>query len=76
MADDDAAWDFEGDDAAAGAATTVEGDGTTEGGEPAPEKVEKVKLDYSQFEKAPKPKYTLHWVRPLFLNYHYLYDYR
>ncbi|XP_011497146.1 PREDICTED: flightin [Ceratosolen solmsi marchali] len=26
--------------------------------------------------KANKPQYTLHWVRPLYLNYHYLYNYR
>jgi hypothetical protein len=26
--------------------------------------------------KADKPHYTLHWVRPLYLNYRYLYDYR
>ncbi|XP_043465517.1 flightin [Leptopilina heterotoma] len=27
-------------------------------------------------EKCDPPHYTLHWVRPLFLNYRYLYDYR
>ncbi|KAK0162498.1 hypothetical protein PV327_006271 [Microctonus hyperodae] len=73
---DEPAWDFGDDDTTPAAETTAEGDGTAEGGEAAPEKVEKVKLDYSQFEKAPKPKYTLHWVRPLFLNYRYLYEYR
>ena len=27
-------------------------------------------------QKCDPPHYTYHWVRPLFLNYRYLYDYR
>ncbi|XP_034951427.1 flightin [Chelonus insularis] len=71
--DDDAAWDFEDVPAEE---PPPEAAGEEGGGAPAEKKEEKPKLDYSKFEKAPKPKYTLHWVRPLFLNYRRLYDYR
>lgn len=76
MADEEDPWAFGDDDTTA--AATDETAAVGEDGAPAEEapKVEKIKLDYSKFEKAPKPEYTLHWVRPLFLNYRYLYDYR
>ncbi|XP_043288405.1 flightin [Venturia canescens] len=79
MADDEpAAWDLDDLGTEETPAETVE----TPAAPAAPadgkkaEKVEKPRLDISGFPKAPKPKYTLHWVRPLFLNYRYLYDYR
>lgn len=49
---------------------------TTPGGTKVPKQPPRPKLDYSIFAKAPKPEYTLHWVRPLFLNYRYLWNYR
>ncbi|CAD6232764.1 GSCOCG00012234001-RA-CDS [Cotesia congregata] len=52
-------------------------EGTTPGtAASAKKEEEKIKIDYAKLDKAPKPKYTLHWVRPLFLNYRYLYEYR
>ena len=78
MADDEPAWDL-GDSeepAAEAVPTTEETPGTDAAGGKKEEKKERPRLDISGFAKAPKPKYTLHWVRPLFLNYHYLYDYR
>ncbi|XP_057328112.1 flightin [Microplitis mediator] len=74
MSDDENPWDI-GDDAPATEETEAETTDTPATGAAA-KKEEKVKLDYSTLVKAPKPKYTLHWVRPLFLNYRYLYEYR
>ncbi|XP_076247880.1 flightin [Calliopsis andreniformis] len=42
-----------------------------DGGEAAPAEKPKIKL-----EKIEPPHYNTHWVRPLFLNYDYLYEYR
>ncbi|XP_003706340.1 flightin [Megachile rotundata] len=50
----------------------AEGEAAAEGGAAAaPAELPKVKL-----EKIEPPHYNHHWVRPLFLNYAYLYEYR
>ncbi|XP_012269054.2 flightin [Athalia rosae] len=66
--DEPPAWGVDDDTPAA--------DGTTAGadGEAATEPVPVILL--ADREKAPKPHYTLHWVRPLILWYDYLHDYR
>lgn len=70
-ADEEAApWDLE----ETPAAETEEGGAPAEGGEggeAAPGEKPKIKL-----EKIEPPHYNHHWVRPLFLNYGYIYDYR
>ena len=66
-----------------------EGEGAVEGGTPAESAPAaatpaaktadgKVKYDWraANLPKAPLPQYTLHWVRPLYLNYRYNMDYR
>ena len=71
--DEPAAWDLDdapaeqpaGEGAAEGAA-----EGAGEGGEAPAEKPKLVLL------KLEPPHYNHHWVRPLFLNYDYLYEYR
>lgn len=69
-------WDDEppawGDD------TPAEGTAAVEGADGAPADAFEAPppISLADREKAPKPQYTLHWVRPLFLNYDYLYDYR
>lgn len=66
-ADDPAPWDTEEsspEQAVEGAA-----EGTTAEGAPPDKPVLKL-------EKLEPPHYNHHWVRPLFLNYAYLYDYR
>ncbi|KAF7393080.1 flightin [Vespula maculifrons] len=67
--DEPAPWDL--DEPAAEETEAQEGapEGAAEGAEPG--ELPKVKL-----EKIEPPKYNHHWVRPLFLNYAYLYDYR
>ncbi|XP_014218158.1 flightin [Copidosoma floridanum] len=45
---------------------------SSEGGGPPPPPP----FDFRVLPRCDPPKYTLHWVRPLFLNYGYLYDYR
>lgn len=49
----------------------AEGEAPAEGAAAAPAELPKVKL-----EKIEPPHYNHHWVRPLFLNYAYLYEYR
>ncbi|KAL0110858.1 hypothetical protein PUN28_014064 [Cardiocondyla obscurior] len=64
--EESAPWDTEEPAPAAGT------EGGTEGGaEGAPAERPVLKL-----EKLEPPHYNHHWVRPLFLNYAYLYDYR
>jgi len=65
-ADEPAPWDIEEPAPEAGV------EGTTEGA-PADAATEKPVL---KLEKLEPPHYNHHWVRPLFLNYAYLYDYR
>ncbi|KAJ8686167.1 hypothetical protein QAD02_021961 [Eretmocerus hayati] len=79
MWDDEAApWDV--DDGAAGEAAA--GEGGAEGGEagagaPAAAAAEGPwNFREANLPKADPPHYTYHWVRPLFLNYRYIYDYR
>ncbi|XP_015119921.1 flightin [Diachasma alloeum] len=74
MADDEPAWDFE--DVPALPAEPPAEEAPAAAGGAAPAKEERPKLDYSVFAKAPKPKYTLHWVRPVILGYRYITDYR
>lgn len=69
--DEPAPWDIEdtpaeetAEGAAAGAA-----EGAADGAAPA----EKPKI---KLEKIEPPHYNHHWVRPLFLNYDYIYEYR
>lgn len=76
--DDEPAWDL-GDDTPAEEAPVAEAPAEAPVAGKKEEKKEKPRLDISGFAKAPKPKYTLHWVRPPFINYRsapYLYDYR
>ncbi|KAG7208560.1 hypothetical protein KM043_014776 [Ampulex compressa] len=69
MWDDDApAWEFE----ETPAEEAAEGEAPAEGGEAAAAP-ERPKLKLLKLEP---PHYNHHWVRPLFLNYAYLYDYR
>ncbi|GAB1859451.1 Flightin [Camponotus japonicus] len=65
--DEPAPWDIEEPQPAAAAEGTTEG-APAEGA--APEK------PVLKLEKLEPPHYNHHWVRPLFLNYDYLYDYR
>ncbi|XP_046824901.1 flightin [Vespa crabro] len=67
--DEPAPWDIE----ETAPEETGDQEGAKEGGAEgvAPGELPKVKL-----EKIEPPKYNHHWVRPLFLNYDYLYDYR
>lgn len=68
--DEPAPWDIEEPAPEEAAATEGAQEGAPgEGAEPG--ELPKVKL-----EKIEPPKYNHHWVRPLFLNYAYLYDYR
>lgn len=70
-------WDDEpapwgDDDTATGEATG----GTEEA--PAADAAPAERFDWKKanLPKADPPEYTLHWVKPLYLNYRYLYDYR
>ncbi|XP_063976618.1 flightin [Diachasmimorpha longicaudata] len=74
MADDEPSWDFEDVPALPEEPPPEEAPAAATG--PAAKKPERPKLDYSVFAKAPKPKYTLHWVRPIILGYRYITDYR
>lgn len=65
--DEPAAWDIEETAPEAAAEGAAEG-APAEGA--APEK------PVLKLEKIEPPHYNHHWVRPLFLNYAYLYDYR
>ena len=71
--DEPSPWDTEEPAAADGGAAGAGGDGAA-ATEAAPEE----KWDYrkANLPKADPPHYTLHWVRPLYLNYRYIYDYR
>ncbi|XP_066601067.1 flightin [Prorops nasuta] len=64
-------WEIEETPAGDGAGTGEGGEGG-EGGE-AEKKPERPVL---KLLKLDPPKYNHHWVRPLFLNYDYLYEYR
>ncbi|XP_071571716.1 flightin [Temnothorax nylanderi] len=67
-ADDDAApWDVEEPAAEAGAEGAEEG---------APAEAATTDRPVLKLLKLEPPHYNHHWVRPLFLNYAYLYDYR
>ncbi|EFN60275.1 Flightin [Camponotus floridanus] len=63
--DEPAPWDIEEPQPAA--------EGTTEG---APAEGAAPETPVLKLEKLEPPHYNHHWVRPLFLNYDYLYDYR
>lgn len=65
--DEPASWDIE-EPAAATEGATAEGEAPAEG---AVSDKPVLKL-----EKLEPPHYNHHWVRPLFLNYTYLYNYR
>ncbi|XP_015177827.1 PREDICTED: flightin [Polistes dominula] len=70
MWDDEApAWEFE----ETPAEQPAEG---AEGAEGAPAEGEAAEKPKIKLLKLEPPKYNHHWVRPLFLNYDYLYDYR
>ncbi|XP_014479977.1 PREDICTED: flightin [Dinoponera quadriceps] len=66
--DEPAPWDIE---APAPEGATAEG--TAEG---APVEGAASEQPVLKLEKIEPPHYNHHWVRPLFLNYEYLYDYR
>lgn len=71
--DDSAPWDAgdaEGGEAGAATEASAEGGPAASGDAvaEAPQRPNRPKAD--------PPHYTYHWVRPLFLNYGYLYDYR
>ncbi|KAK9306414.1 hypothetical protein QLX08_002926 [Tetragonisca angustula] len=70
--DEPAAWDVDDASAEQPAEGTAEG-GAEGGGEGAAAPAEKPKLVLLKLEP---PHYNHHWVRPLFLNYDYLYEYR
>ena len=67
--DDEPTWDLGGDD-------DTPADGTAEGGDATAGDVAAPVVPSGPREKCDPPHYTYHWVRPLFLNYRYLYDYR
>lgn len=68
MWDDEAApWDVEEPAAEAGAEGAAEG---------APAEAAATEKPVLKLLKLEPPHYNHHWVRPLFLNYAYLYDYR
>lgn len=64
-----APWDVEETPAEEAPAASTES--AAPGGEAAAGEKPKIKL-----EKIEPPHYNHHWVRPLFLNYAYLYEYR
>lgn len=66
--DEPAPWDIE--ETPAEESTEAAPEGAPAAGE-APAEKPKIKL-----EKIEPPHYNHHWVRPLFLNYAYLYEYR
>lgn len=67
--DEPAPWDIPDETPAEeGAGEGAEGAAPAEGAVEEKPKITLLKLD--------PPKYNHHWVRPLFLNYDYLYDYR
>ncbi|XP_060813080.1 flightin [Bombus pascuorum] len=69
-ADEEAApWDIE--ETPAEEAPEAPGESAAPAGEAATGEKPKIKL-----EKIEPPHYNHHWVRPLFLNYAYLYEYR
>ncbi|XP_046411342.1 flightin isoform X1 [Neodiprion fabricii] len=70
--DEPAPWDTP--DTEAPAATGEGGEGAPAADGAAAE--EAPAFSWRGLPKCDPPKYTLHWVRPLFLNYDYLYDYR
>lgn len=49
---------------------------SAEGAESAPAEAATTERPVLKLEKLEPPHYNHHWVRPLFLNYAYLYDYR
>lgn len=70
--DEPAPWDIGDETPADQAAEEGAAEGApAEGAAAAPAEKPKIKL-----EKIEPPHYNHHWVRPLFLNYAYLYDYR
>lgn len=69
--DEPAPWDLEEAAPEAGAEGAEAAEAAPAAAEGAPAEKVKIKL-----EKIEPPKYNHHWVRPLFLNYDYLYDYR
>lgn len=73
MDDEPAPWDMGGDDEAP-AWDSGAGDTTAASTDAAAADVPVVPS--GPREKCDPPHYTYHWVRPLFLNYRYLYDYR
>lgn len=70
--DEPSPWDSE--EPAAEGGDAAAGEGAPAGAAATPE----VAWDWrkANLPKADPPKYTLHWVRPLYLNYRYIYDYR
>ncbi|EZA52522.1 hypothetical protein DMN91_006408 [Ooceraea biroi] len=65
--DEAAPWDLGGDTSEAPAEGAAEG---------APAEGAAAERPVLKLEKIEPPHYNHHWVRPLFLNYAYLYDYR
>ncbi|XP_058797390.1 flightin [Phymastichus coffea] len=72
--DEPSPWDVDETPAAAGDEAAAAGGeaGAPAAAAAAPE----AGFDWRTMPKADPPKYTYHWVRPLFLNYGYIYDYR
>ncbi|OXU29854.1 hypothetical protein TSAR_003024 [Trichomalopsis sarcophagae] len=72
--DEPSPWDI--DEPAPAAEGEAAGDGTAAPAAAAAATDEKYDWRAAKLPKAPPPHYTLHWVRPLVLNYRYIYDYR
>ena len=80
--DEPSPWDI-GDDAPADGAAAEGGDGTAPAAASDDKKGAAAAAADGPFDwraanlaKCDPPHYTRHWVRPLFLNYRYIYDYR
>ncbi|XP_014236417.1 flightin [Trichogramma pretiosum] len=73
-------WDDEpapwGDDAPAAEAGAAAPDAAAEGAPAAAAEEGPWNWRTANLPKADPPHYTTHWVRPLYLNYRYIYDYR
>lgn len=74
--DEPSPWDTD-EPAAAEEGEAAAGDGTAApAAKGAAAAEEKYDWRAANLPKADLPHYTLHWVRPLVLNYRYIYDYR
>ena len=70
-----APWDDGGEGGEAGGEAGAATEASAEGGQAAAGDAA-AEVKRPNRPKADPPHYTYHWVRPLFLNYGYLYDYR